>query len=50
MVFVMYLELDAIIADLKTRLEKEKSLKSRLLLERAVEALSDYQKQAALKH
>ena len=46
----MYIELDAIIADLKTRLEKEKSLKNKILLEKAIDALADYQRQAALKH
>lgn len=46
----MYLELEAIVSDLKKRLECEKSLKNRLLLEKALDALNDYQKQAALKH
>jgi len=46
----MYLEIEAIILDLKARIEKEKSLKNRLLLEKALEALSDYQKHIALRH
>lgn len=46
----MYLELDSILSDLKRRLESEKSLKSRILLEEAVKALQDYQRQIALKH
>gem|GEM_PF-3099826 len=46
----MYIELDSIVADLKRRLESEKSLKNRILLEKALDALSDYQKQIALRH
>lgn len=42
----MYLELDAVLADLKRRLQQEKSLKNKLLLEKAIDALNDYQKQA----
>jgi len=46
----VYIELDSIVADLKRRLESEKSLKNRILLEKALDALSDYQKQIALRH
>ena len=46
----MYLEIEAVIADLKRRVDCEKSLKNRLLLEKALDALYDYQKQTALKH
>lgn len=46
----MYFEIDAVIGDLKRRCECEKSLKNKLLLEKALDALQDYQRQAALKH
>jgi hypothetical protein len=46
----MYIELDAIIAEIKNRLSAEKSLKNKILLEKAIDALSDYQRQAALRH
>ena len=47
---MLYFEIDAVLADLKRRLENEKGLKNRLLLEKAIDALQEYQKQTAFKH
>ena len=41
--------MELILLDLKKRLEKEKSLRSKVLLKRAIEALQDYNESTAEK-